>query len=165
MNSGRQFWNMKYVLLQGRLRHCNSIVYGEAKIVSFRKIQLLFLTNQYQQSLNNEITNVLPIHCHLTITDFNAWTFFCYTDVIISMVFMRSLDWFETLVSVGNFVQISFRFWAGEAIWETAVRTWTRLFNIIYNPCRDRDKISAYRLSRYLRWEDQTKVFWAQDSF
>ena len=66
------------------------------------------LTNQ--QNLNNEITNVLPIHRHLTITDFNALMFMCYIDVFLSMFFMRSPDGFETLVSVRNLVQISFRF-------------------------------------------------------
>ena len=122
------------------------------------------LTNQ--QNLNNEITNVLPIHRHLTITDFNALMFISYIDVFLSIFFMRSPDWFETLVSVRNLVQISFRFWAGEAIWETAVGTWAGLFNISYNPSRDQDKISAYRLSHLSRWwEDQTRVFWAQNSF
>ena len=67
---------------------------------------------------------MLPIHSHLTITDFNALMFNFLFDVFLTMIFMRSLDWYETLVSVWNFVQISFRFWAGEAIWETAVGTW-----------------------------------------
>ena len=36
-----------------------------------------------------------------------------------------------------------------------------------YNPCRDQDKISAYRLSHWPQWwEDQTqRVFWARNSF
>ena len=95
----------------------------------------------------------------------------CYFHVFLSMFFMRSPDWFETLVIVRNIVQISFRFWAGEAIWETAVGTWTGLFYLTsllsYNPCRDQDKISAYRLSHWSQWwEDQTqRVFWARNSF
>ena len=50
------------------------------------------VSHQYQQSLNNEITNVLPIHCHLTITDFNALMFMSYIDVFLSIFFMRSPD-------------------------------------------------------------------------
>ena len=35
-----------------------------------------------------------------------------------------------------------------------------------YNPCRDQDKISAYRLWHWSQWwEDQTRAFWARNSF
>ena len=120
-----EIWNM----------YCYKVAYVIAiqlfmewqKLSNFWKSSILFspINNS-----NYEITNVLPIHSHLTITDFNAWMLMCYFHVFLSMFFMRSPDWFETLVIVRNIVQISFRFWAGEAIWETAVGTWTGLFNI-----------------------------------
>ncbi len=120
-----EMWNM----------YCYKVAYVIAiqlfmewqKLSNFWKSSILF--SPFNNS-NYEITNVLPIHSHLTITDFNAWMLMCYFHVFLSMFFMRSPDWFETLVIVRNIVQISFRFWAGEAIWETAVGTWTGLFNI-----------------------------------